>query len=127
MRAREILTEGEQPEIQTDLEDLLIAAKANDLEDIDVEELVDQLNNMGHAVTADSLVDTMNNLELDFIDNVTLNTITLKSHTAEPSDHDGDENEWDDSPDSEDLAKKAAMKRVRQRAKQKRKTTKDAL
>jgi hypothetical protein len=128
MRAWELLTEGEQPTVESDLEDLLIASKANDLEDVDVEDLVNQLNDMGHSVTQDSLVDMMNNLELDFVDNVTLNTITIKSHTAEPSDEDEGEgdNEFDDSPSSEDLAKKSAMKRVRQRAAQKRKTTKDA-
>lgn len=126
MRAWELLTEGEQPTVQDDLEDFLIASKANGLDTVEVEDLVAQLNDMGHSVTEDSLVDMMNELELDFIDNVTLNTITLKAHTAEPSDEEEEEGEFDDSPSSEELAKKAAMKRVKQRAKDKKKLTKDA-
>src|SRR6056297_3176390 len=99
MRAIEILSEGEHSTVESDLTDLLIAAKANKLEEVDMEELVDQLNSMGHAVTSDSIVDTMNEFELEFVDNVTLNTITLKTHTAEPSHDTGDDDGYDDSPD----------------------------
>ena len=46
MRAIEILSEGEHSTVESDLTDLLIAAKANKLEEVDMEELVDQLNSM---------------------------------------------------------------------------------
>lgn len=132
MRAWEFLTEGEKPAVESDLEDLLVAAKANDLTDLDVEDLVDQLNDMGHSVTADSLIDMVDNLELELVDTATLNTIQLKGHSvddADDSDEEGEhdrDNEWEDEVSSEGIAKSSAMKKVKDRAARRRRTTKDA-
>lgn len=137
MRAWEFLTEGEKPAVESDLEDLLVAAKATDLTDLDVEDLVAQLNDMGHSVTADSLVDMVDNLELELVDTVTLNTIQLKSHTVGDSSDDDDDdeggsrfrdgdNEWEEEVSSEAIAKSSAMKNVRDRSERRRRTTKDA-
>ena len=125
MRAWELLTEGEKPDVESDLEDLLIAAKASGLEDIEVEDLVDQLNDMGHSVTPDSLVTMIDELENEIVSTVTLNTIQLRSHTADVEAGEDGEFEDEDEVDSADLAKRSAMKSVKDRAAQRRKATKD--
>lgn len=130
MKASEILWEGERSTVESDLEDFLIASKANELEEIETEDLVDQLNSMGHSVTADSILDMIEELELDIVKNATINTITIKSHTGgeDGETNDGDDEYSEETPEerAENFAQKAAMKRVKQRAKQKRKATKGA-
>lgn len=131
MRAWELLTEGERPDVESDLEDLLIAAKANDLTDLNVEDLVDQLNDMGHSVTPDSLISMIDELELELIDTATLNTVKLKGHTVDDDDDgetfDSTDDEWDEEEvSSENIARKSAMKKVKDRAAERRKAAKDA-
>jgi|TARA_R110000868_G_scaffold208882_1_gene458442 hypothetical protein len=115
MRGWEILKEsGNESEFESDLTDLLIAAKANHISEVSVDDLVDQLNGMGHSVTADSLVATLDNPDnqLEFIDVVTLNTITLKSHSVD----DAQVNDYEDKQvDAKKLASKTAMKGVKQK------------
>lgn len=123
MRAWELLTEGEKPAVESDLEDLLIAAKATGLEDIEVEDLVSQLVDMGHSVTPDSLVNMIDSLDNDIVGTVTLNTIQLRSHTADVEA--GEDGEFEDEVDSADLAKRSAMRSVKARSDQRRKATKD--
>jgi hypothetical protein len=126
MRAREILSEGEKSTLDSDIEDLLVAAKANGLDQLDTEDLVNQLNSMGHSVTPDSLLDMLNNRDDEFIKNATLTTISLKLHTG--GEGEGEENEWDDESPEEHtarLANKSAMKRIRDRAKAHKKAAKD--
>ena len=121
MRAWELL-ENEQTDFEADLEDLLIAAKANGLTEVEVDGIVDQLTSMGHSVTADSLVSSLESLELEFIKNATLNVITFKDHVV-----DGDEGDYDDIPvDAKKLATRTAMKDVKKNKKQKQKVAKDA-
>ena len=126
MRAWELLVEDSESTFDSDLEDLLIAAKANGLTEVEVESLVDQLNSMGHAVSADSLVSALEDHEHahEFIKNVTLNTIVLKSHALD----DETANEYEDEEvDAERLASKTAMKRVKDRANKQRKIAKDVI
>jgi len=115
MRGWEILKEsGNESEFESDLTDLLIAAKANHISEVSVDDLVDQLNGMGHSVTADSLVATLDDPDnqLEFIDVVTLNTITLKSHSVD----DTQVNDYEDKQvDAKKLASKTAMKGVKQK------------
>jgi len=115
MRGWEILKEsGNESEFESDLTDLLIAAKANHISEVSVDDLVDQLNGMGHSVTADSLVATLDNPDnqLEFIDVVTLNTITLKSHAVDNA----QVNDYEDKQvDAKKLASKTAMKGVKQK------------
>ena len=115
MRGWEILKEsGDESEFESDLTDLLIAAKANHISEVSVDDLVDQLNGMGHSVTADSLVATLDDPDnqLEFIDVVTLNTITLKSHSVD----DAQVNDYEDKQvDAKKLASKTAMKGVKQK------------
>lgn len=115
MRGWEILKEsGNESEFESDLTDLLIAAKANHISEVSVDDLVDQLNSMGHSVTADGLVATLDDPDnqLEFIDVVTLNTITLKSHAVD----DAQVNDYEDKQvDAKKLASKTAMKGVKQK------------
>lgn len=124
MRAREILREDSASAFESDLEDLLIAAKANGINDINVDTLVDQLNAMGHSVTPDSLISDLENMEDEhpFIDTVTLNTIKLKSHTVDDNDFEDYE---DREVDAERMASKAAMKGVKNKQQTDRKISKD--
>lgn len=121
MRAWELL-ESDNSGFESDLEDLLIAAKANDITEVDVDDLVDQLSAMGHSVTADSLVSSLESHDLEFIKNATLNTITFNDHIVA-----GDEGDYDDIPvDAERLATRTAMKDVKKSRDQKQKAAKDA-
>ena len=125
MRAWELLVEDSESSFDSDLEDLLIAAKANGLTEVEVDSLVDQLNSMGHAVSADSLVSALDNHEHahEFIETVTLNTIVLKTHVID----DESANDYEDAEvDAEKLASKTAMQSVKSRQDQ-HKTAKDAL
>ena len=80
MRGWELLRESEGSNFESDVEDLLIAAKANGMQELSVDALVDQLNNMGYAVTPDSLIASLESQENEhpFIKTITLNTIVLK-------------------------------------------------
>lgn len=114
MRGWEILKESNESEFESDLVDLLVAAKANGITEVSVDDLVEQLNGMGHSVTADSLVATLDNPDLDFefVDVVTLNTIKLKTHAVD----DQQVNDYEDKQvDAEKLASKTAMKGVKQK------------
>lgn len=122
MRAWELL-ESDNSDFESDLEDLLVAAKANDIIDIEVDDLVDQLSAMGHSVTPDSLASALQNRDDEFVKNVTVNTITLKSHTV---DDDMKSDYEDEEVDAEKLASKTAMKGVKKKQKQHRDIAKDA-
>lgn len=114
MRGWELLRESEGSDFESDVEDLLIAAKANDMQELSVDALVDQLNAMGYAVTADSLVASLedHDHEHEFIETITLNTIVLKSHSFDDKEKDDFE---DEQFDAAKLASKTAMKGVKQK------------
>ena len=122
MKAWELLVEYVESTFDTDLEDLLIAAKANGITEVEVDSLVDQLNAMGHSVTPDSLITAVENYE--FIKNATLNTITFKDH---PMDDSGGEDWEDEDVDAEKLATRTAMKDVKSKRDNKKQMAKDAL
>jgi len=124
MRGWELLKESDKDDFDSDLEDLLIAAKANGITEVSVDDLVDQLNGMGHSVTADSLVSTLEDPEEEhaFIKTVTLNSIILKSHSLE----DGEVEDYEDEQvDAAKLASKTAMKGVQRSQDQTRQAGKD--
>ena len=124
MRGWELLRESDKDDFDSDLEDLLIAAKANGITEVSVDDLVEQLNGMGHSVTADSLVATLDdpNSEHAFIETVTLNSIILKSHSLE----DGEVEDYEDKQvDAQKLASKTAMKGVQKKQDQTRQAGKE--
>ena len=121
MRAWELL-ESENSDFESDLNDLLIASKANGLTDVNVDDIVDQLSAMGHSVTADSLVNSLESQENDFVKTVTLNTITLSAHAVD----DNDTGDYEDQPvDAEKLATRTAMKGVKKKNDNVKKAAKD--
>jgi len=124
MRGWELLKESDKDDFDSDLEDLLIAAKANGITEVSVDDLVDQLNGMGHSVTADSLIATLDDPENEhaFIKTVTLNSIILKSHSLE----DGEVEDYEDEQvDAQKLASKTAMKGVQKKQDQTRQAGKE--
>lgn len=122
MRGWELLNESDKEDFDSDLEDLLIAAKANGITEVSVDDLVDQLNGMGHSVTADSLIATLEAEERAFIKTVTLNSIILKSHSLE----DGEVEDYEDEQvDAAKLASKTAMKGVEKKQDQTRNAGKE--
>ena len=112
VRAWELLVEDSESSFDSDLEDLLIAAKASGITDIEVDSLVDQLNGMGYAVTPDGLISSIEDHEHahDFIKTATLDKIILKTHSL---DDDSVEDYEDAEVDAEKLASKTAMKGVK--------------
>lgn len=114
MRGWELLVEREGSDFESDVEDLLIAAKANDMQELSVDALVDQLNAMGYAVTPDSLIASLENHEHEhkFIKTITLNTIILKSHSFDDKEMKDYE---DEQVDAAKIASKTAMKSVKQK------------
>ena len=124
MRAWELLVEYVESDFDSDLEDLLIAAKANGITEIEVDSLVAQLNDMGYSVTPDSLISDIEKHDHEFIKNATLNTITFLDH---PMDDDGGEDWEDEEVDAEKLASRTAMKGVKGKRDNEKKMAKDAL
>lgn len=124
VRAWELLVEDSESSFDSDLEDLLIAAKANGITDIEVDSLVDQLNGMGYAVTPDSLISSIENHEHahDFIKTTTLNKIILKTHSL---DDEAVEDYEDEEVDAAKLASKTAMKGVKKKQDQTKQAGKD--
>ena len=127
MRAWELLVEYTESTFDSDLEDLLIAAKASGITEVEVDSLVDQLNAMGYSVTPDSLVSAIEDHEHghEFIKNATLNTITFRDH---PMDDEGGGEDWEDEEvDAKRLATSTAMKGVKGKRDNEKKLSKDAL
>jgi len=124
MRAWELLVEYVESDFDSDLEDLLIAAKANGITEVDVESIVDQLNAMGYSVTPDSLLSAIEEHDHEFIKNATINTITFNDHMV---DDEGGEDYEDIPVDAEKLASRTAMKDVKGKRDNEKKMAKDAL
>ena len=124
MRGWELLKESDKDDFDSDLEDLLIAAKANGITEVSVDDLVDQLNGMGHSVTADSLIATLDDHDHEhaFIKTVTLNSIILKSHSLDDEEVQDYE---DEQVDAQKLASKTAMKGVQKKQDQTRQASKE--
>lgn len=115
MRGWELLRENEGgTDFESDVEDLLIAAKANDMQELSVDALVDQLNAMGYAVTPDSLIASLedHDHEHKYIKTITLNTIVLKSHSLDDQEMQDYEH---DEFDAAKLASKTALKGIKQK------------
>lgn len=56
MRAREILDENYNQNLESDLSNLLVGAKGSGAEEINTEDLVFQLNGMGYSVNSNSIM-----------------------------------------------------------------------
>jgi len=56
MRAREILDENYNQSLESDLNNLLVGAKASGAQDLDTQDIVLQLSGMGYSVDANSIM-----------------------------------------------------------------------
>lgn len=56
MRAREIIQENYQESLESDLSNLLIGAKGSGAQEVNTQQLVSQLHNMGYAVDVNSIM-----------------------------------------------------------------------
>jgi hypothetical protein len=56
MRAREILDENYNQSLESDLDNLLVRAKASGAQEMSTEDLVLQLNGMGYSVSSNSIM-----------------------------------------------------------------------
>jgi len=75
MRAKEFLYEDYNQRLDSDLNNLLIGAKGNGAQDIETQALVRQLQGMGYAVDANSILSLLQNNPI--ITNATPDSITL--------------------------------------------------
>ena len=106
MKITELLNESSNAETQlkNDVNAYLVRLKANGIFTIDTNVLVGELNDMGHNVTAESLVDFLKKSK--YISNVTVDSIDLVGAPAEVA---KDNNSRDVV---KRLAKKASTKRI---------------
>lgn len=106
MNIAELLNESSNAETQlkNDVNAYLVRLKANGIFTIDTNVLVGELNDMGHNVTAESLVDFLKKSK--YISNVTVDSIDLVGAPAEVA---KDNNNRDVV---KRLAKKASTKRI---------------
>jgi hypothetical protein len=77
MRAREILQEDYNQSLQSDLNNLLVAAKANGAQQLKTQDIVNQLYGMGYSVDTNSIMSLLSNNPT--IMNATPEMITMTS------------------------------------------------
>ena len=61
MRAREILQEDYNQNLQSDLNNILIGAKGSGASEINTKDVVDQLYSMGYAIDVNSIIPLLSN------------------------------------------------------------------
>lgn len=108
------VTENRQESLLSDITNLLVAAKASGISEMDTTELVGNLVNMGHSVTPQSLVELFSEERPEVIKNITVQKVTLDTTdpVAEPDEGDQEDFERDVS--------KQAMDNIKRRAKQRK-------
>jgi hypothetical protein len=104
MRAREILQEDYNQSLESDLTNLLVAAKGNGAREVETQDIVNQLYGMGYAVDVNSIMTLLSNNPA--VMNATPEMITMTQ--PEASSTPGDEKAQDDAAHVTDMAIKAA-------------------
>jgi hypothetical protein len=61
MRARELLQEDYNQQLESDLTNLLVGAKGSGASEVKTQDLVNQLHNMGYAVDVNSILSLLSN------------------------------------------------------------------
>ena len=112
MRFIEIITESEEEQLLGDINDLLVAAKASGIDEIDTEEFVQQLVDMGHSVTPNSLLTLFDEDRPEVIKNITANTIQLTLQDSGDAEQDYEQHQKDVERDTNKLA----LKNIKDRA-----------
>lgn len=83
MRAKEILYEDYNQRLESDLNNLLIGAKAASAQDINTQDLANQLQRMGYSVDVNSLMSLLQNNPS--VTNATPDSITLAGPEGAPT------------------------------------------
>ena len=99
MRAREVLQEDYNQSLQSDLDNLLVGAKANGATEVDTKAVVDQMYAMGYAVDVNSIVSLLS--QNPVVTSATPETIMLSQPNA------GTGSEDDSASHVKDMARKA--------------------
>ena len=120
MRFFEIITENEEDQLMSDINDLLVAAKASGIDEIDTEEFAQQLSDLGHAVTPNSLLSLFDKDRPEIIKNITANVLSLSLQDSGDAEEDYEEHEINVERD----ANKRALSNIKDRAKQTKKIAK---
>lgn len=105
MRAREILDEDYDQNLESDLSNLLIGAKGAGSQEVNTQDLVAQLTNMGYSVDINSLM-----LLLSRNPAVSNATPTVVSMTTTPDAEAGNDQSQDSDAIVSGMAQKAAQK-----------------
>jgi hypothetical protein len=102
MRAREILDEDYNQNLQSDIDNLLIGVKGNNVLSLPTQTLVNKLQSAGYSIDIDSLLTLLQNDPI--VTNATPDTIELVPPSAELS---GDDETQDSAARVNDMAQKA--------------------
>jgi hypothetical protein len=103
MRAREILGEDYNASLQSDLNNLLVAAKANGSTSINTVDLVNQLYSSGYSVSIQSVIPMLTSNPM--VMNVTPDTVELASPSVAGADQ--SQQTQDSAAQVTDMAQKA--------------------
>jgi len=106
MRAREILQEDYNQSLDSDLNNLLVAAKGNGAQQVQTQDIVDQLYGMGYAIDVNSIMSLLSNNPA--VMNATPEMITLTA--PEGATGPGDMSQQDRDDKTADMAMQAAKK-----------------
>lgn len=104
MRAREILQEDYNQSLESDLNNLLVAAKGNGAQQVETNSLVDELYKMGYAVDINSITQLLDNNPT--VMNVTPEMITMIPPAGAIGS--SDNSEQDSASKVSDMASKAS-------------------
>jgi hypothetical protein len=103
MRAREILQEDYNQNLESDLNNLLVASKGNGAQQVQTRDIVDQLYSMGYAVDVNSIMTLLANNPA--VMNATPEMITMTSPEGVGSQGSADQ---DSASKVSDMASKAS-------------------
>lgn len=105
MRARELLQEDYNQSLESDLNNLLIAAKGNGLQQVQTDDIVKQLYGMGYAVDVNSIMSLLGNNPIVMNATPEMITMTAPEGAAGPE---GTVADQDSASKVSDMASKAS-------------------
>lgn len=108
MRAREILQEDYNQNLESDLNNILVGAKGSGATNVNTQDVVDQLYGMGYAVDVNSIIQLLSNNPT--VMNATPEEITMTSADGASS---GIEHDQDSASQVSDMAQKATAKGIK--------------
>jgi len=111
MKIREILWEDYNIQLSTDIDDLLVAAKAHNVGEIPTSDMLKYLQSAGYSIDIDSLLGLLQNNPV--VQNATTEIVTI--FEPESTQFDNEANNGEDSEQQVDkMAQTAAAKGIKQ-------------